>query len=160
MRVQLDASAMAALFPEGSDARLELQAAVIDEFVRRIVKKEYDVNAQLAVTKLVREEFATCWQGGKFDFSASVKTQLKEALDKIAKGSLDAVLLNAVGRASPIYAEYERNITKAAKTLTPEVKEYIDLSVKRAQEADIQAIVDERVQAALKNIRWTAVGAQ
>ena len=36
MKIQLDTNAMNALFPEGSEARVELQAAVIANFATRI----------------------------------------------------------------------------------------------------------------------------
>lgn len=39
IQLKLDAPAMAALFPEGSDIRLELQQAVINETVRNIVDR-------------------------------------------------------------------------------------------------------------------------
>jgi hypothetical protein len=40
IQLKLDAAAMAALFPEGSEVRLELQQAVINETVRKLVDRE------------------------------------------------------------------------------------------------------------------------
>lgn len=40
MKIQLDSSALAALFPEGSEARVELQRAVVAEFLRRWADKD------------------------------------------------------------------------------------------------------------------------
>ena len=76
MKIQLDSSALAALFPEGSDARIELQRCVIAEFTRRSLAK--DMNASIANTvaaylneakreytttidRLIGEQFAGSW---------------------------------------------------------------------------------------------------
>ena len=40
VKLQLNAEALAALFPEGSQARLELQNAVVAEFVRKQLKEK------------------------------------------------------------------------------------------------------------------------
>ena len=40
IQLKLDAPAIAALFPEGSEIRLELQQAVINETVRKVVDRE------------------------------------------------------------------------------------------------------------------------
>lgn len=62
IQLKLDAAAMATLFPEGSDIRLELQQAVINETVRKVIDRE------LSSTRLHIE--------------AQCKKVVKEALDK------------------------------------------------------------------------------
>jgi len=68
MRIQLDTHALEALFPEGSDARVELQSAVIanfarktkdnfvDEKVRKVVLDTIGKTSEWEVEKLVKAE--------------------------------------------------------------------------------------------------------
>ncbi|MGL5308206.1 MAG: hypothetical protein ACRC9Y_19130, partial [Aeromonas veronii] len=42
MKLQLDTKAMEALFPEGSEARVELQRAVIANFAKRVKDEHID----------------------------------------------------------------------------------------------------------------------
>lgn len=46
IQIKLDASAVASLFPEDSEARPELQQAVINETVRKIVDRELSATRQ------------------------------------------------------------------------------------------------------------------
>ena len=74
MRIQLDTHALEALFPEGSEARVELQSAVIanfarktkdtfiDDQVRAIVKSTVGTTSQYDVEKMVKAELEKQFQ--------------------------------------------------------------------------------------------------
>lgn len=53
---KLDASALTALFPEGTEARLKLQETVMNEIVRKIVDRNV-TNMQAAINAAVKTEF-------------------------------------------------------------------------------------------------------
>lgn len=53
MKLQIDTNAMLALFPEGSEARVQLQNAVIANFARKMQDKYIDSNVQTVVRETV-----------------------------------------------------------------------------------------------------------
>lgn len=55
MKFQLDTAAMNALFPEGSEARVELQKAVIANFARKMHDKHVDEEVRSIVREVVQE---------------------------------------------------------------------------------------------------------
>jgi uncharacterized membrane protein YheB (UPF0754 family) len=68
LQLKLDAAAIAALFPEGSEQRVELQSAVIAEFVRKHIK-----TAALGP-----------------DITAQIERARKDALDAVSRARTDA----------------------------------------------------------------------
>lgn len=90
IQLKLDAAALAALFPEGSQVRLELQQAVINETVRKIVDRELSKTRDYISTQckktvehaLVKEGFISeVWTGAKLsaEYEAKLQSVIKES---------------------------------------------------------------------------------
>lgn len=86
MQLRLDADALAKLFPEGSQARVELQNAVVAEFIKKHVSDKLvadDVQRLIksakseAVTEVMRE-LGVHSQWGNVVLSDTFKNKLKE----------------------------------------------------------------------------------
>lgn len=86
IQLKLDATAVAALFPEGSEVRLELQQAVINETVRKLVDRELSTTRRLVeeqCKKVVKEALdkenvtSKVWTGVRL--SDEYETKLKNA---------------------------------------------------------------------------------
>lgn len=116
IQLKLDAQAMAALFPEGSEVRLELQQAVINETVRKLVDRELTkTRAQIAeqcrvvVSEALTAEGLTSrlWQGVRL--SDSYVRELKEHAVAALREASHKVVAEAV---NPVVADIERRIRR------------------------------------------------
>lgn len=103
MRIQLDTHALEALFPEGSDARVELQSAVIANFARKI--KDSQIND--TVVKLVRTELGA----DSTNLESMVKNVLRNEFNNV-DNTWSKVTLRQDGRVKGAVADYASDRVK------------------------------------------------
>ena len=92
MKIQLDTGAMNALFPEGSEARVQLQNAVIANFARNNLDKYISQEMKKTVEQVARAEMAKK-RPDILNYAA------KEALDEYFKNHWGNLSLIGSGRA-------------------------------------------------------------
>ena len=66
--IKLDAGALAALFPEGSEARTNLTHAVVVDFARKCIKKDFEGPAFRALQDVASAEAFRALQANKAEF--------------------------------------------------------------------------------------------
>lgn len=119
VQIKLDAAAVASLFPEGSEARLELQQAVINETVRKIVDRELAKTRQLveAQCRRVAEEAlasagitSKLWNGVKL--SDETEKRLKAQALEAANNAMSVALARAM---EPLVSDLDARIKKYAE---------------------------------------------
>ena len=135
IQLKLDAAAMAALFPEGSEIRLELQQAVINETVRKIVDRE------LTRTRNHIEE------------------QCKKAVeDALAKEGLTSKVWQGVKLSDPYLEKLKELTTEAARTafhkyvssaMFPMIED-LDKRIKDRMDDEMKVRLDALARAALR----------
>lgn len=90
MRLQLDSKALEALFPEGSEARVHLQSAVIQSFANRYIKcvadeelKKLDSKIREEVQRIIAKDGLFTYQMYKgYVVSDTYKNKLKNAINE------------------------------------------------------------------------------
>lgn len=118
--IRLDKSALEAMFPEGSAARVDLQAAVVNNFVQRI--SDHNIHEVLARHVGTLEQI--------------VKTQAEQFREDIAKHAQTAVR-NYFGNA-PAWQHTTR-------TLSPEAKKAINESIAGSFNETVKAAIETHV---------------
>ena len=99
MVLKLDTDAVQLLFPEGTEARVKLQDAVIDNVVRRLMTKDYTVlgeRFQGEIRAQISKHLST--QGATFNFAGEVKLKdtLVQALSQRVNEAVQQVVDNHV----------------------------------------------------------------
>jgi hypothetical protein len=114
IQLKLDAPALAALFPEGSEIRLELQQAVINETVRKLVDRELSktrafISEQCAKTvkdALDKESLTSkVWAGVKL--SDSYTKELQRLVVEEARTAFHKYVSEAM---APMIADLDKRI--------------------------------------------------
>lgn len=136
IQLKLDSAAMAALFPEGSEIRLELQQAVINETVRKLVDRE------LSGTR------------------AYIDTQCKKIVSEaLAKEGLTSKLWTGVRLSDDYTKKLESLTTEAARTafhkyvseaMVPMIGD-LDNRIKSRMDAEMTAKLNALAKAALRD---------
>lgn len=118
IQLKLDAAAMAALFPEGSDIRLELQQAVINETVRKLVDRELTATSafiERQCKSIVEQALLTAglaskvWQGVKL--SDETEKRLKAQATEAATNAVSKAVYDAM---APLVADIDARIKRYA----------------------------------------------
>lgn len=150
--IQLDAPALAALFPEGSEARLHLTKAVVANFVSRnlsptIIGKEVAsmlVRARAeAVTAVLAESTKLQWGSGPV-----VADHLKAMFAKEARDRVQDEL-------APLMREA---VAAHAKSLGGMLKHDVEAAVNRHMAATILQTVRDKVKEAMESALRNASG--
>ena len=102
---KLDAAALTSLFPEGSQARLELQQTVMSEIVRKIVDRDV-ANMKAVIDAAVKLEFAARLGVEGIKHSGMTVTLSDPARRAIAEQA-QKVYVDAVNKAVAAVAEPE-----------------------------------------------------
>jgi len=119
IQLKLDAPAMLALFPEGSEVRLELQQIVINEVVRKVVDRELSATrahiaeqCKLVVEQALLVEGLTSklWNGVKL--SDATEKRLKEMAVSAATTAVSKAMYEAM---APLVADMDIRIKKYAE---------------------------------------------
>lgn len=114
IHLKLDTAAVAALFPEGSEARLELQQGVINQIVNRLVDRELSSTRNFVadqcksvVAKALEKEGLTSklWSG--VDLSVSYKEKLQKATKEAADIAFNGFMEEAL---APLIADMNKRI--------------------------------------------------
>jgi hypothetical protein len=119
--LRINAQALEALFPEGSQARVDIQASVIDEFTRKYIKPSSmpeSVVAKLSETRM--------------DFERRIDNEVKEALKK--EGLYDLILSRT--RIPPSVASkiHEQALQAVTDLITSSVRAQLEQAVVAATE--------------------------
>jgi len=155
IQLRLDAQALAALFPEGSEARVELQRAVITEFAKQHIKPsmvthnvESLVNAakSAAVADALRDlGMGTGYPGSKFELSHQFKRRiLEQAADAVNSLVRDMVAVSITEHAHSVNVHVDAQMKglKAAieHKIASVTDEFINKSVKERFEAALRKV--------------------
>lgn len=147
IKIQLNAEALAALFPEGSAARIELQNAVVAEFVRKNLRDR----------ALGNDVFETI-DRARVDASAAVERARRDIMDRsLAEAGLKKEYggFKLQGEAETLIKSTARNMVEraareaadaAAEAAVEKIKTDLDAAVQRR----INAITDTNIRAAVK----------
>lgn len=118
VQLKLDAAAVAALFPEGSAARLELQQAVISETLRKIVDRNLSqTRAQIdaQVKAAMQEAIAAAGLTSKLypnriELTADAKKEIKEQVTAAYSAEVSRLI---GGFAAPLMADIDARLKTA-----------------------------------------------
>lgn len=169
IQLKLDTQALNNLFPEGTQARMDLQAAVIKNVVDSVIGKRVTeeienmvikhVNLMMPanheIEKIVHKEFADYIQkryaySDVFDINSGGIRQIKELITKNVKQQcadlLDSIKLEAINSATTnLKADEEAFMARVTKNLEATVRQEI---VKRVN-SEFPQIIDEAIKARL-----------
>lgn len=128
MEIRLDTKALAALFPEGTEARVHLQNAVVAEFIRRHIKPSLvekdvidhiDIAERNAVNEVLNKLGATTDRfsgyGGSIKFSSSFIRLLDEKATE-SVNNLMSVLIHAYAESDACKRRVDNLVAKAIET--------------------------------------------
>jgi hypothetical protein len=154
IQLRLDASALAALFPEGTEARVELQRAVIAEFAKQHIKPSmvtYNVQAivdaakKTAVADALRDLKLSTGFGSNFELSTQFKRQVHErAAESVNALVRDQVAVSIKAHTVNVQAHVDVQMKGLKASITKMVDGVTDEFINKA--------VKERFEAALKKI--------
>lgn len=144
IQLRLDGPALAALFPEGSEARLELQKAVVAEFVRKHltaavpddVKKLVVEQRAKAVNDVLREF------GGLSTFGVQLSPVFKDTVRNEVRQTVQQFVTE----------QLQISLAETTKDLLSETDTYVRKHVELKTDEAISTAVRERFAAALKKI--------
>ncbi|AFC22358.1 hypothetical protein GAP161_248 [Cronobacter phage vB_CsaM_GAP161] len=169
IQLKLDTQALNNLFPEGTQARMDLQAAVIKNVVDSVIGKRVTeeienmvikhVNLMMPanheIEKIVHKEFADYIQkryaySNVFDINSGGIRQIKELISEHVKKQcndlLDSIKLEAINDATKnLKADEEAFMARVTKNLEVTVRQEI---VKRVNN-EFPQIIDEAIKARL-----------
>lgn len=169
IQLKLDTQALNNLFPEGTQARLDLQAAVIKNVVDSVIGKRVTeevehmvirhVDAMMPanheIEKIVQKEFADYIQkryaySNVFESNSGGIRQIKEVIENGVKSQcanlLDSIKTEAINSATEnLKADEEAFIARVTTNLEVTVRKEI---VKRVN-AEFPQIIDEAIKARL-----------
>ncbi len=126
IQLRLDAGAIAALFPEGSEARVKLQHAVIQEFCRHNIKGVVDLNILAPLVKGLEDQM-------KVHATGVIEKAIGKVKEWPYKVTVNADLMEAAKK------EIEKNATDYFAAFAKEMVEKLKL----------EAFVEKRIQNAL-----------
>ena len=132
--IRLDVNALNALFPEGSESRVELQNSVVAEFARKHLKPStLKVTSLLetAKTQLVNETLREL--GAKISYHSvvlplSVQKQIKEDTEKAVQTHISKAVATAM-----------------SDTATQELVEHLQASIEAKLDKELTAMIQRRV---------------
>lgn len=143
IKLQLNADAIAALFPEGSQARVELQNAVVAEFVRKHIKiAALGSGIQLQIEKAKKEAIEVAL--GEFGLKKDTWGAMK--LTGAAQGSIADATRAAVRQ------EVTDQIAVAVNLAKGTVTHDAQAAVNRLVNGEIATAVKARVQEVAKGV--------
>lgn len=168
IQLKLDTQAVNSLFPEGSQARLDLQAAIIKNVVDSAIGKKVspeisgriseEVEKQMGcmdIGQLVREHFKKYAEnrwgyrtlidanpGGVRELAAKVKETLKTECDSIIQEIMNDIQKEAVKNLKNDESDFIQRVTK---NLEATVRQ----SIVKQVNSDFPQIVDEAIKARL-----------
>jgi 23S rRNA U2552 (ribose-2'-O)-methylase RlmE/FtsJ len=144
IQLRLDGPALAALFPEGTEARIELQKAVVAEFVR----KHMTAAVPEDVKKLVVEQRAKAVQdvlrefGGISTFGVQLTPIFKDAVRNEVRKAVHEFVTQ----------QLQASLAETTKDLLSETDTYVRKHVEIKTDEAIDKAVRARFDSALKKI--------
>ena len=150
IQLRLSAGALAALYPEGSAARIELQNAVAQEFIKKHIRPNSMKDEVMAFIKSSKEEAVrtVLAEIGVSTVSWNQKLTLSDTLKRelyaITKDELKKTI--GVEIASAVELEAKRMLTNITKDLDQKIDAVTEAEIARR----IQAKVTAALQSALR----------
>ena len=110
MKIQLDTKALQTLFPEGSEARIDLQRAVVANMLRKSFTGDLDLT--------LRAEIGRSVSGLRTEMRQLIQTELRPALDKARDELTDGFAADAATCRSDAEERLKRSFDLIEKRLT------------------------------------------
>lgn len=147
--LKLDASAVHALFPPGSEAHLELSRSIVAEVLRKSFKSDMTVDVQNAIskatnalrseieathTRLINAEFERKWPG----FSVKEKSELTAAIRQRAGEEYTATIRRITGE------EFDRRANDSA--LPERIAGLVNTAMSAFESSQIKLRINEAVE--------------
>lgn len=162
MKVQLDTKAMNALFPEGSEARIQLQNAVIANFangikdkyieheVQKIVRETVNfIGTEAQISRLIRERIQEEFKSVNMGWYNTVyKVEERGKIDKAIVQHADST---AYEIRSKLIEDGKKVVNESLEKCGSRLNEHIGTVVSKA-EADLQRRIEQRVSAKMDEI--------
>lgn len=146
--LRLDPRALAALFPEGTQARADLQQAVIAEFVRKNLRPDAlggDVRDQI---ERARADALSAVNGAKYEVASKVIQELGAVRGAWGKLEIKGDMKDAVAEAARQAVRDE--ISKAVALHVEAATEKLRSTVAHDAQAAINRLIDSEIRAAVK----------
>lgn len=159
-KIQLNVDALAALFPAGSEARVELQQAVIAEFMRKHIKESalgpdiqlridnarrdafHEVErAQESVTAQVLTEYGVS-KSNNWGSSVTVKGEAKEAIEREVRNNFDNLVRTQLSEA----------ITAKLASMKADIDRISEARIQQLVDKEITTAVKARVESVMRNL--------
>lgn len=152
-QLKLDSAAVASLFPEGSEARLQLQSAVITETLRFAVAGKLSAALEATVEPLMREatnkvlqEYVEQGNGGypprwrlKPEIMSNVKQDIQKYVSEATAAEMDRLHKLYADRAKTLEEHYLKQLDAAIHKLT---NDRIEVAVKERVAHVVAAVID------------------
>lgn len=162
MKVQLDTKAMNALFPEGSEARVQLQNAVIANFAQEIKDKHIAhevqkvvrdtvnfIGTEAQIGRLIRERIQEEFKSVNMGWYNTVyKVEERGKIDKAISQHADST---AYEIRSKLIEDGKKLVDESLEKSKARLNEHIGAAVNKT-EADMTRRIEQRVSAKLDEI--------
>lgn len=139
VELKLDTAAVEKLFPEGTELRVNLQQAVVNNIAKRALERQVSHDIDNAIRRHVQQE---C---GMYDLSEMVKKELEKNIQINGWNQPDTVTDNA---ANKIRGQVTRHVENLATT---EFNKLIDDILDKATER-MKASIDRKIAQALLDV--------
>lgn len=138
IQLKIDTAALISLFPEGSEVRLELQQAVINEVSRNIIDRNVSaLNAQVKAACLAHFERVLATEGIKHAYNG---WQLSEPVKTAIGDQVKSLFSKEVSKA----------IDAVAQPALDEIRRKLDAQLETGLRARLDALAREALRGALK----------
>lgn len=139
VELKLDTAAVEKLFPEGTELRVNLQQAVVNNIAKRALERQVSHDIDNAIRRHVQQE---C---GMYDLSGLVRTELEKNIQNNGWNKPDTVKDHA---ADKIRGQVTRHVENLATT---EFNKLIDDILDKATER-MKASIDRKIAQALLDV--------
>lgn len=153
--LRLDSSALNALFPEGSEARIDLQQAVISEFVKKHIKPGALGPGVLRELETVRADVLSEINRAKEEMAQKVLKDQGVIRDVFGRIELKNEAKATINEATRKVMQNE--IAIAAEKLRDEISGAVEAAVNRMTENEVRMALKTHVEAVIGQISKLAV---
>lgn len=145
MKIQLDTKALEALFPEGSEARVELQNAVIANFAKKMQERHLGEEVRQEISKAVRDA------GVSLDSYSICRDILNKTVTNNGWSVADAKLKDDTSLTNAIRSFAQQQDLKLHKSMEAWAMDFVSEHLGKREEAG-RAFVERYVAMAEANI--------
>lgn len=134
MKIQIDTKALEALFPEGSEARVDLQNAVIANFAKKMQERHLGEEVRQEISRGIRDA------GVSFDAYSICRDMLNKTITNTGWSDADARLKNNTALASSIRAYAAQQDLILSKSMDMYARDLIEKYLGKREEAGKQFV--------------------